>query len=563
MRRSASENHRVRHVAGFAVVLRQLSFTRVATGQNLPIIEQKHQALLRTPAVRRNVHHLALRDAHQFHAAAVGRVPQAKTAVAVIAPGVNGAVLHQCRAIVVGRGAAMNRLNHGAPHRHLIPVAARAAIGVAPVATIAAGPQGLVRLLEIGDRVVVAAGIDLHHIGGHLHRGVLVSRVAIAQLPVVVDAPGVQGTGAVQGEGMHVGAEHLDDDFAGKAATGTRHGDVGLVGRAIAQLAVAVVAPRIQGAVVLDRVVSGVALPACGNLRDAGEHRQLHKVVALIGVTQAELTITVVTAGVDRAIATQHQGAVVTLAAAVERQIHDRLTGDRIAGIGAHVDRHGLIGRVAGAQLTVPVVAPAPQLTVLVDAVAVGVLAVIEFQSSRKPGRKRGARWVGTRIGGPVAQLPVGIAPPGADAAVGHDEAELAIAVGLRALGVLRQFQYLGARAHIGFRPDWNALRAHGQHLPGLADGQGHQLVAVEIDDFPRQTRHPLRALRKQIPGRGVSVRRHTRSGIDQTDKAVAVVSHYILAGIGGAGIKRATPSEGNLAQRNGSHGTLLQETGK
>ena len=106
----------------------------------------------------------------------------------------------------------------------------------------------------------MAASVDIHDIGRHLHRGELVGEIAIAELPEVVGAPGMQGAGAVQGKGMHVSPEHLDNGFAGETAPGTRHGDVGLIGGAVAQLAVGVVTPRVQGAVVFDGVVSRVAL---------------------------------------------------------------------------------------------------------------------------------------------------------------------------------------------------------------------------------------------------------------------------------------------------------------
>ena len=41
----------------------------------LTIIEQKHQALLGAGSVGRKINHAALRNAHQFHAAAVGGIP--------------------------------------------------------------------------------------------------------------------------------------------------------------------------------------------------------------------------------------------------------------------------------------------------------------------------------------------------------------------------------------------------------------------------------------------------------------------------------------------------------
>ena len=101
-----------------------------------------------------------------------------------------------------------------------------------------------------------------------------------------------------------------------------------MVGGAIAQLAVAVVTPRVQGAVVLDGVTGGVALSACRNVRDAREHRQLHEVVALGHIAQTQLPITVVAASMHSAIAAQDQGAVVTLSAAVQCQLEHGFAGD-------------------------------------------------------------------------------------------------------------------------------------------------------------------------------------------------------------------------------------------
>src|SRR3546814_6478492 len=95
------------------------------------------------------------------------------------------------------------------------------------------------------------------------------SDVCSSDLPVVVGAPGMQGTGAVQCKRMDIAAEDLDEGFAGEAAARTRHGDVGLIGGAVAQLAVGVVTPRIQGAVVLDGVVSRIALTPGSDLGDA------------------------------------------------------------------------------------------------------------------------------------------------------------------------------------------------------------------------------------------------------------------------------------------------------
>ena len=85
----------------------------------------------------------------------------------------------------------MHRFDHGIAHRHLHEVAAVAAVGIAPIGPCTTGPQSLVGFLEEGERVVVAAGVDIGHVGGHLHRGELVGQVAVAQLPVVVGAPGV------------------------------------------------------------------------------------------------------------------------------------------------------------------------------------------------------------------------------------------------------------------------------------------------------------------------------------------------------------------------------------
>lgn len=138
----------------------------------------------------------------------------------------------------------------------------------------------------------------------------------------------MQCTGTVQCECMYIGSEHLDEGFASETATRTRHGDVGLVAAAISKLPVAVVSPRVQGAIVLDGVMGGVTLPPGGNLGDAGKHRQLHKVVALGGVAQAQLPVTVVAASMHSAIAAQDQGAVVTLGAAVQCQLDHSFAGN-------------------------------------------------------------------------------------------------------------------------------------------------------------------------------------------------------------------------------------------
>src|SRR3546814_14672422 len=54
-----------------------------------------------------------------FHTAAVGGVAQSECSVAVVTPGVNGAVFQQGGAIVVGTGAAVYGFDHGIAYRHL------------------------------------------------------------------------------------------------------------------------------------------------------------------------------------------------------------------------------------------------------------------------------------------------------------------------------------------------------------------------------------------------------------------------------------------------------------
>ncbi len=71
-----SQDDGVRHVAGFAVVFGQLRLARITTGQHLTVVEQKHQALLGARPIGREINHTALRNAHQFHTAAVGGIPQ-------------------------------------------------------------------------------------------------------------------------------------------------------------------------------------------------------------------------------------------------------------------------------------------------------------------------------------------------------------------------------------------------------------------------------------------------------------------------------------------------------
>ena len=267
----------------------------------------------------------------------------------------------------------------------------------------------------------------------------------------------------------------------------------------------------------------------------------------------------VVAAGVHGAIAAQHQGAVEPLDATVLCDLHHGFASDRVAGIGAHVDRHRLVGRVAGTELAIAIEPPTPELAVLVDAVAIGVVAVIELICPREARWERRACRVGAREGGAVPQLEIDVAPPGPDTAIGHDQTELAVTVGLRVAGVFWQLQRLGAGTHIRHCPDRHTLRADGEHLPGLTCGQGDQLVAIEVDDLARQIRDPLRALGKQIPCPRVGVRRHARGGVRETHKAVAVVADHVLAGVGGAGVIRAAPGKGNLAQRNGSHEQSLK----
>ena len=160
----------------------------------------------------------------------------------------------------------MHCFDDGIAHRHLHEVAAVAAVGVAPVRTGTAGPQALVGLLDVGERIVLTAGVSIGHVGGHLYRRELIGKITVSQLTVVVGAPSMQGTGTVQCECMYISTEYLGDGFASETATRTRHGDVSLIAAAIAQLPVAVVSPRVQGAVILDGVMGGVTLPPGGNL---------------------------------------------------------------------------------------------------------------------------------------------------------------------------------------------------------------------------------------------------------------------------------------------------------
>src|SRR5665647_1011289 len=194
--------------------------------------------------------HAAGRGGSRRPAADLGRgvpllgVAEAELAVAVEAPGPEGAVRLHCQSVAVAAGDA--RPVVGAAHSGRGESGGGIAHAELADIVVAPGPEGAVLLH--GQTEVVAAGDGRPVMGGaDPGRGEPVARVAQAELTEAVATPGPEAAVLLQGQG--------DGEVAGDArpVVGAAYSGraVSVVDIAEAQFAGAVVAPGPEGAVVL------------------------------------------------------------------------------------------------------------------------------------------------------------------------------------------------------------------------------------------------------------------------------------------------------------------------
>ena len=207
---------------------------------------------------------------------------------------------------------------------------------------------------------------------------------ALAQLVIVVVAPGVGFAVPGDGDGVVVaGSEMGHIEHAAVVRPLDGHRSVGVLGGIVAQLAPGTHAPAVNGGVVGGRghgkdvgvaVVGGAALlvgdrqaAAGGDLHHVGGHGGAHpdghKAVPHTGggLADAQLTVGVVTPGVDIAVGGERHGEN-TGSGDLDHFLHP-----------GHLDRPGGVHLSADTKLTLGVAAPGPDVTVLIQSQRVAV----------------------------------------------------------------------------------------------------------------------------------------------------------------------------------------------
>ena len=192
---------------------------------------------------------------------------------------------------------------------------------------------------------------------GHCHRHTAVDRRVVAELTVIVVAPGCDGAIGTQRHAVGGSSCHRNDGLACERSSGSghshRHTAAGR--RVIAELTIGVVAPGGDGAIRAKRQVvirtrtdsyDGFACerrPCCGHS---------HGQIALGGGSIAQLAVITVSPGGNRTIGTQSQGVIIT-----SGDSHHSLSCQRRSS-GRHSHGHTAVGGCVVAQLAIDVVAP-------------------------------------------------------------------------------------------------------------------------------------------------------------------------------------------------------------
>src|SRR5258706_5837098 len=173
--------------------------------------------------------------------------------------------------------------------------------------------------------------------------GVALDECAVPDLAVHVVTPALHPAGGGQGAGV-IGSHRNGADAAGEPAD--VHGRVALDGRAVADLAVGVVAPALDAAA--GGQGAGVEVAGCDGADAAGEPADVHGCETLGGGAIAQPATAVVAPALDAAAGGQGAGV-----------IHARCDRNHPAGQPGHVGGCGAVNGRVIAELAVAVAAPA------------------------------------------------------------------------------------------------------------------------------------------------------------------------------------------------------------
>ena len=387
----------VAHLVGLiaalsGVALAELTIVVAAPALHRAVIQERAGVVLAEGGHRGGVAS-AERDGGQAVAelvgviAEVGGVALAELAIAVVAPALQAAVIEGGAGggrvgLHRGDGAAGAeiQIGEGAVHLRLLsaPVvgvllAELAVIVTAPTlhsAVVQHRAGVILRRVEAGGGV---AGAQIH--GGQVVAHLVgliaaLSGVALAELTIVVAAPALhraviqERAGVVLAEGGHRGGVASAERDGGQAVAEL----VGVIaevgGVALAELAIAVVAPALQAAVIEHRAVG---VTPHGDLSDRAAGAELHVLqgavhlrglgASVVGVALAELAVAVVAPALQLA-GLEHRAVVVGEAV----ELGGGVAGAEIDGGEGPTHLVGVVtalGGVALAELTIVVAAPA------------------------------------------------------------------------------------------------------------------------------------------------------------------------------------------------------------
>ena len=298
---------------------------------------------------------------HGDRHAAAGRRAAAELAVVVTAPAVGGARGGQHAAVLIARadlGEDQPGQHSGGGHGHRHTGTAGPAVAQLPIRAVA---PAIGRAGHAQRTRVVVADADLAEpdtAGRHRHRLAGAAGSAVAELAGTAQAPAVRGPGAGQRARSQATRAHLDERRPGQhAAGGHAHRLAGAAGPAVAELAGGALAPAVG------RPGAGHSARRVFTGADLGERRpgqhpgggNRHRHAAVGGRAVAQLAVRVVAPAVGAPGAGQRAG--VTVARGDLGQGHP---GQHPAGVHRH--RRCAADRRVVAQLAVSVVAPAVRL---------------------------------------------------------------------------------------------------------------------------------------------------------------------------------------------------------
>ena len=380
---------------GGAVAEAELAAVVAAPALHLVVVEHRAHVVavgvgLRHGAAGAQIHVFDGAEPLRGRGAAGGGVALTEVAVAVVAPALHRPVI-QDRAgelaahLHVGAGAAGAQRHRGEVVAHLVgAVAALGGVALAEVAVAVIAPALHRAVVEGGAAVVLPHGhVHGRPIGAEIGRGEAgphlvgavadVAGVADAELAVAVVAPALQAAVIQDRAGVAVADLHRGDGAAeieiGEGAVHLRGLSAAVGGVALAEVAVAVVAPALHRAVVeqgaaevsADLHIGGGVAGAQIGVGEVVAHL-VGAVAALGGVALAELAIAVVAPALHLAII-KHRAGVDPARGHVSDGVRLPLTVEaEIDGGHPITDLVGAVADVAGvaeAELAVAVVTPA------------------------------------------------------------------------------------------------------------------------------------------------------------------------------------------------------------